>query len=309
MFWKVLVLEIKDKYCLAMKEDGTIVRIKKKNQVKEGDSIYVVKEDFYIKEDTNKFILLDGNKHKIKKSLVHKLISVAAAIAIFVMVLTTPQFAEKAYATVSFDGKKSVEVKLNKNNKIMEARSYDKTLTDKELDGLKGKDISDIASMLNDFELEDKSILIASALTRNEDKYEELEEDIYEMISDYNAVYIKGDQNDVNEADRVKKSLGLYIIEKAIDDDTLDELYEGISSKDLKKFIRKYGNKVYNVEEAKEDKDDEKSEALEEKRKAKEENLEDKNEDKSDEEDKENDDLEDEEKNDLEIDNTEDEDD
>ena len=76
---------------------------------------------------------------------------------------------------------------------------------------------------------------------------------------------------------QVKKSLGLYIIEKAIDDDTLDELYEGISSKDLKKFIRKYGNKVYNVEEAKED--------------------------------KENDDLEDEEKNDLEIDNTEDEDD
>lgn len=280
MYWKVLILEIKDKYCLAMKEDGSVVRIIKKSNVKEGDTIYIVKEDLYLKEDENKVVLLpgfSGNKYKIKKSSIRKITAIAAAVAVFAIVLTVPQFAEKAYATVSFDGQKSVELKLNKNNKIMEAKSYNNTLTDEQLESLEGKNIFDMTSILKEFESKEDAILVAGASMIDEEKYDEIEIDIKNMISKYDTVYLKGDKNDVEEANKANKSLGIYIIEKAVDEDTLNELYEKVSPKDLDKLVKKYANKVYKVEkynenndkDDKDDEDEEKFEALEERREEK----------------------------------------
>ena len=233
MFWKVLVLEVKDKYCLAMKEDGSVIRIKKKPEVKEGDTVYIVEGDLYGME----------NKYNIKRSTVRKFTAIAAAVAVFALVMAIPQFADKACATVSFDGEKSVELKLNKDNEILEAKSYDNTLTEEELDDLKGMDMFEAAETFKSFDSKDGALLVASAPMKD-DKDEILEEKIDDMLDDCDSIYLKGDKDDVKEAEKANKSLGIYIIEKAVDDDVLEELYEEASPEELNRFIKKYGNKI-----------------------------------------------------------------
>ncbi len=233
MFWKVLVLEVKDKYCLAMKEDGSVIRIKKKSEVKEGDTVYIVEGDLYGME----------NKYNIKRSTVRKFTAIAAAVAVFALVMAIPQFADKACATVSFDGEKSVELKLNKDNEILEAKSYDNTLTEEELDDLKGMDMFEAAETFKSFDSKDGALLVASAPMKD-DKDEILEEKIDDMLDDCDSIYLKGDKDDVKEAEKANKSLGIYIIEKAVDDDVLEELYEEASPEELNRFIKKYGNKI-----------------------------------------------------------------
>ncbi len=229
MFWKVLVLEIKDKYCLAMREDGSVVRIVKKPNIKEGDTIYVVEDDLYT-ENSKKV-------YKIKRSTVQKLTAVVAAVAVFALVMTIPQFADKACAIVSFDGEKSVELKLNKNNEIIDAKSYDDTLTEDELDKLEGMNLFDASDDLKSFDSKDGALLVASASMKNSEKDSELEDEIEEMLEDCDSIYLKGDKDDIKKAEKAKKSLGIYLIEKAIDNDE-------VSPEELDKFIKKYGNRI-----------------------------------------------------------------
>ncbi|MBM6860972.1 anti-sigma factor domain-containing protein, partial [Clostridium saudiense] len=54
--FKGIVMEIKDDYVIIMKEDGTLVRIKNKDGLKVGKSIFFFEEDIYIKKDTAKVI-------------------------------------------------------------------------------------------------------------------------------------------------------------------------------------------------------------------------------------------------------------
>lgn len=236
MFWKVLVLEIKDKYCLAMREDGSVVRIIKKPNIKEGDTIYVVEDDLYT-ENSKKV-------YKIKRSTVQKLTAVVAAVAVFAVVMTIPQFADKACAIVSFDGEKSVELKLNKNNEIIDAKSYDDTLTEDELDKLEGMNLFDASDNLKSFDSKDGALLVASASMKNSQKDSELEDEIEEMLEDCDSIYLKGDKDDIEKAEKAKKSLGIYLIEKAIDNDEIDEIYDEVSPEELDKFIKKYGNRI-----------------------------------------------------------------
>lgn len=49
MYHKVIILEIKGGYALAMTEDGEIIRIKKKAGMKVGAAVYVLEEDRYKK--------------------------------------------------------------------------------------------------------------------------------------------------------------------------------------------------------------------------------------------------------------------
>lgn len=236
MFWKVLVLEIKDKYCLAMRKDGSVVRIVKKPNIKEGDTIYIVEDDIYT-ENSKKV-------YKIKRSTVQKLTAVVAAVAVFALVMTIPQFADKACAIVSFDGEKSVELKLNKNNEIIDAKSYDDTLTEDELDKLEGMNLFDVSDDLKSFDSKDGALLVASASTKNSKKDSELEDEIEEMLDDCDSIYLKGDKDDIKKAEKAKKSLGIYLIEKAIDNDEIDEIYDEVSPEELDKFIKKYGNRI-----------------------------------------------------------------
>ena len=47
--FKGIVMEIKDDYVIVMKEDGTLVRIQKKDNLKVGKSIFFFEEDIYIR--------------------------------------------------------------------------------------------------------------------------------------------------------------------------------------------------------------------------------------------------------------------
>ena len=58
--FKGIVMEVKNDYVIIMKEDGTLVRIKNKDGLKVGKSVFFFEEDIYIKKDTAKVIPLES---------------------------------------------------------------------------------------------------------------------------------------------------------------------------------------------------------------------------------------------------------
>lgn len=62
MYLKVLVMEIKEDYCLGMTEDGAVVRIRKKDGMKVGRRIYILREDLRNKEENVQKISEKGKK-------------------------------------------------------------------------------------------------------------------------------------------------------------------------------------------------------------------------------------------------------
>lgn len=57
MYLKVLVMEIKENYCLVMTQDGEILRIKRKKDMKVGDQIFILQEDLYQGESEEQPVL------------------------------------------------------------------------------------------------------------------------------------------------------------------------------------------------------------------------------------------------------------
>lgn len=83
MYLKVLVMEIKEDYCLGMTEDGAVVRIRKKDGMKVGRRIYILREDLRNKEENVQKISEKG-----KKIISWKIMTVAAAVLAAVIGLT-----------------------------------------------------------------------------------------------------------------------------------------------------------------------------------------------------------------------------
>ncbi len=95
MYHKGIVMEIKDKYCLIMNEDGDIIRIHKKGNMHVGDQIYYLLEDVYKEQEENSHSFL------YSKSF-HKTVLLGIAV---VLIFVVTQFTSvlkpvDAYATV-----------------------------------------------------------------------------------------------------------------------------------------------------------------------------------------------------------------
>ena len=72
MYHKVMVMEVKEHYALAMGEDGQIVRIRYKAGMQIGDCIYILEEDLYQEEKTEypehpALVPFETKKEKAKK--------------------------------------------------------------------------------------------------------------------------------------------------------------------------------------------------------------------------------------------------
>lgn len=192
MYHKVIILEIKDGYALAMTEDGEIIRIKKKAGMKVGAAVYVLEEDRYKKVRTLQW---------------QKAAAIAAAILLCITSLLLPQFSQQVYAMVELEGVKSVSVKIDKNYKIQDAYSYDDTVSLKALKDLEGQKLQDLKEIAEELRDADGSLTVVYAMYKEDEKVsKELEEALQKIFGNENVTYMKGKIEEIQEPDKKQKT-------------------------------------------------------------------------------------------------------
>ena len=168
MYHKVIVMEIKETYALVMAEDGQILRVVYKDGMKVGNRIYILEEDILkkdsFKEENHASIIpfaerkKTGNQHK---TFWKKMVAVAAACALFVTSFAVLSKPEKAYAMVSVDGEKAVEVVLKNDS-----------LTGEEKKEIKGEKVETIKNYFSQDLSGKETIIVGYAFWENESEEE-----------------------------------------------------------------------------------------------------------------------------------------
>lgn len=240
MYYKVMVLEIKADYCLAMADDGQVLRIKKKGEMKEGDCIYVLNEDLYSgkpEEQPEKMQAI-----KISKKTLNSIIAVAAALMLCLSALIIPRITDKVYAVVSVDSGVSLQVQLDEKYKIRKAVSYEGSVSEEQLKEIKGLQIDEAAEELGVNQPQTgNTILIGYALEKENDQQQErkLKSHLQKLFSTEEALYLKGSIDDIKQAERDKQTLGLYIAQKALTEDQIEEVVDDMSREDVLEMVKK----------------------------------------------------------------------
>lgn len=192
MYHKVIILEIKGGYALAMTENGEIIRIKKKTGMKVGAAVYVLEEDRYKKVRT-----LQWQKAAV----------IAAAVLLCITSLLLPQFSQQVYAMVELEGAKSVSVKIDKNYKIQDAYSYDDTMSLKALKDLEGQKLQDLKEIVEELRDADGRLTVVYAMYKEDEKVsKELEEALQKIFGNENVTYMKGKIEEIQEPDKKQKT-------------------------------------------------------------------------------------------------------
>lgn len=192
MYHKVIILEIKGGYALAMTENGEIIRIKKKAGMKVGAAVYVLEEDRYKKVRT-----LQWQKAAV----------IAAAVLLCITSLLLPQFRQQVYAMVELEGAKSVSVKIDKNYKIQDAYSYDDTMSLKALKDLEGQKLQDLKEIVEELRDADGRLTVVYAMYKEDEKVsKELEEALQKIFGNENVTYMKGKIEEIQEPDKKQKT-------------------------------------------------------------------------------------------------------
>ena len=192
MYHKVIILEIKDRYALAMTEEGEIIRIKKKAGMKVGAAVYVLEEDKY---------------EKVRTLQWQKAAAIAAAILLCITSLLLPQFSQQVYAMVELEGAKSVSVKVDKNYKIQDAYSYDDTVSLKALKDLEGKNLRELKDFAEQLRASDGSLNVVYALYKKDKKVsEEFAKVLQEIFGSESVTYMEGKIEEIQEPDKKQKT-------------------------------------------------------------------------------------------------------
>lgn len=248
MYHRVIVMEIKETYALVMAEDGQILRIVYKDGMKVGDRIYILEEDILkkdsFKEENHATIIpfaerkKSGNQHK---TLWKKMVAVAAACALFVTSFAVLSKQEKAYAMVSVDGEKAVEVVLNQKNRVKEADSKNDSLTREEKKKIKGEKVETIKNYFSQDLLDKETIIVGYAFLEDESEEERaaLQRRLEKTFGTEHLLYLAGDKEDVENAKKAGKSLGIYLAEQILADESFHKVVNETTEEEILELLEK----------------------------------------------------------------------
>ena len=248
MYHKVIVMEIKETYALVMAEDGQILRIVYKDGMKVGDRIYILEEDILkkdsFKEENHASIIpfaerkKSGNQHK---TLWKKMVAVAAACALFVTSFAVLSKQEKAYAMVSVDGEKAVEVVLNQKNRVKEADSKNDSLTREEKKKIKGEKVETIKNYFSQDLLDKETIIVGYAFLEDESEEERaaLQRRLEKTFGTEHLLYLAGDKEDVENAKKAGKSLGIYLAEQILAGESFHKVVNETTEEEILELLEK----------------------------------------------------------------------
>lgn len=241
-------MEIKETYALVMAEDGQILRVVYKDGMKVGDCIYILEEDILkkdsFKEENHASIIpfverkKTGNQHK---TLWKKMVAVAAAFALFVTSFAVLSKPEKAYAMVSVDGEKAVEVVLNQKNRVKEADSKNDSLTREEKKKIKGEKVETIKNYFSQDLLDKETIIVGYAFLKDESEEERaaLQRRLEKTFGTEHLLYLAGDKEDVENAKKAGKSLGIYLAEQILAGESFHKVVNETTEEEILELLEK----------------------------------------------------------------------
>lgn len=223
---KVIILELTEQYALAMEEGGSVVRIRRREGLSPGDKVYILPEDYW-QPPAQPIPLAAAEKPRL---WVRRMAAAAAMLAL-VLILVLPMLPTKAYAVVSFDAKRGMQLQVDENYKILDAVSCDGSISSTELAQIKGKNLMDLGTAIP--ELLGKGPILIAYAPRNGQNSLQAEQQIRSLLADQELMYFSGNSKDISQADASSTSLGKYILSAVVDqehmpwlEDLLEDYYD-----------------------------------------------------------------------------------
>lgn len=263
--FKGIVMEIKDDYVIIMKEDGTLVRIKNKDDLKVGKSIFFFEEDIYIKKETAKVIPF------------RKYIVPLGAIAALFIILINPimnMFSTKmnnVYAVLTFDINPSIEFELDQNGIIKDVKGINDDAIALGLDKIKGMTFEEGTLVLkdllsqNNYLSNNNAVLIGFSFIGNENiNYEkDIQKTIQNTFKGTDVAFLKGQKSDLEKAQSQGISLGKYEALVKLDEDNFEDAIENLSTQEMLELLRNVDGSIFLDEEQLDELQDELEDRLE----------------------------------------------
>lgn len=286
MWFKGIVMEVKDEYSIVMKDNSEIVRVKNKDGMKKGDINIFIDEDIYNKKESK------NNKNK----MIISILTIAAVLSLVILPMLQNNLI-KSYALVSLDINPSIQFELDDNKKIVYIYGLNEDGNKLKLDDVKGLTLDEGMKKLktdlqnNNYNLKNDSMIVGfTFLTNNEDN--NYENDVKSIIGKEfkgtKTAFFKGTKEGSEIAKDKGMSLGRYEAKLSMDEDIMEEQIEDMSVEEILSLL-KGKNNIYLNEDMKDELKDELEDKLEDRN---EDNNEDNNEDDGEDEDYEDSDKE-----------------
>ena len=250
MWFKGIVMEVKEDYSLVMKEDSQIVRVKNKEGMKKGDINIFLEEDLYEEKTSN----------KKNKGIIISILSIAAVLAIIVLPMMQSNKIN-SYALVSLDINPSINFELDDNMNIVSIRGVNKDGKNLNLESLNGLTLDEGLKKLK-IDLENKkynlskdSIIVGfTFLTDKEDNT--YENDVKNIIGTEfkgsKTAFFKGTKKNSEVAEQKGISLGRYEAKLSMDEDIMEEQIENMSVEEILDLLKNKKNIYLNEEQVEE---------------------------------------------------------
>ena len=235
---KVIIMEVKDDYAIAMTSDFEFIKIKKKKSMTEGQKIYIVDEDICQGEEKTSL----SNKNKLLKILG----LIAILLGILLLAFLFNPFKKDTYATASFDGNASIEFSLDENKKITKAISRDDSIPSGELENLKGKSFEYGIDEIDDY-LENDNYILASCYVpsgENDNYIDDIRTTIDKELSD--VIFINANKDDIKQAQKENKTLGQYKLQSVASLSELEKYINNVNYNKLDRFVLTNSNLIKN---------------------------------------------------------------
>ncbi|MDO5690723.1 MAG: hypothetical protein Q4G61_10780 [Tissierellia bacterium] len=235
MIQKVIILEIGEKYALALNQEGVVLRIQLKSEMKKGDKIFVLDEDLYEEQQAAPTLITTARKASGSKNSMMRILGAAAAFILVLAAILIPFTTQTAYATVSIDGQQRLELLIDGDTRILKANLIQSDGKRVEIKDFNGKQLAEAeADIMVLTGSEDKQLIIGYAL---DDDAKSDSESLHRWLTDVkeNAalMILRGEKADLAAAKAEQKSLGTYLTEKLIREDRLEEVLDEMSVEEL----------------------------------------------------------------------------
>ena len=242
MYYKGIILEIKKEYSLVLCDDGSVVRIKSRDGLKTGDEIFYLEEDLYRKGNENNGTVVlpftsGSKKHQAKKDTLMKIAALAAALLLCFGTIGTVNMNNQVYAAVSMDSEKSMQFDLNRKGKVVGITSYGQKLSEAQMKKYKGLSIEEAWELFKDDNNSEVYTIGYAVLKGGAKTEKEVIGKIKKAVTGSDIICIKGEETDLDEAEKDDISLGSYLLSRFPDDDDLDDFIEDSSKEGIMQFI------------------------------------------------------------------------
>ena len=257
MYYKGIVVEIKEKYALVMDSSGNINKIKLKHKLNVGDAIFFSDED----------IIKDSKLLKFKKKT-FILPIVTAALIFFAVLMNLPSKninpILSPYALVTLDINPSIGIEVDENETVLNVKGLNNDGKNMDLNNFKGKSFDEVIKSLktsieSNKKIKNKDSIILGFAFLGNNHNKAFEDNIKNIVKDnfkgFKIVYINSNKEDTKKAENKGLSIGRYKISEELGDELEDKI-ENMSVDDLIKLLNKKGTPTYLNEEMKDEIED-----------------------------------------------------